>query len=425
MGGKKLTGKRVAGLKRPKGPFTAKQVAALKDPGRYLDGHGLYLQVLSPTNRSWLLRYELNKRERWMGLGPLRLFGLKEARDKAREAQRKLWEGDDPIDHNRRVKAQLASDQDRTKTFAECAEAFLAKHSDGWKNAKHRWQWKSSLKTYANPVIGNLFVADIDTPHIVKVLERDGLWTTKHETARRVLGRIERVLNFAKASGYRAGDNPARWSGHLCDLLPSNGKAVEHLAALPYVDLPQFLADLRKRDGIAARALEFTILTAARTGETIGATWSEINLREKTWTISERRMKAGKEHKVPLADRALEVLKSLPREDGNPHVFIGPKAGEGLSNMAMTSTLRRMERSDITVHGFRSCFMDWAHDRTAFPKVVIDMALAHAVGDKVEAAYRRSDLFEKRKRLMAEWARYCVTKPAVTGAKVVALWSAR
>jgi integrase len=400
-----------------KGNLTEKKIAGLKKPGRYHDGHGLYLQVLSERNRSWLLRYERDGRERWMGLGSLRLFGLKEVREKARDAQRKLWEGIDPLDHRRRVKAQLASQQDRTKTFAECAEAFLAKHSDGWKNAKHRQQWRNSLKTYANPVLGRLSVADIDTPHVVRMLEP--IWNEKQVTARRVLGRVERVLNYAKAAGYRAGDNPAKWTGHLKDLLPSNGKAIEHYAALPYVELPAFLADLRKREGTAARALEFTIYTACRTGEVTGARWSEIDLKAKVWTIPADRMKAAKEHRVPLSEPAVAVLKSLPREDGNVYVFIGPTAGAGLSAMAMTATLKRMGRG-ITTHGFRSTFMDWAHDRTAFPKVVIDMALAHAVGDKVEAAYRRGDLFDKRRRLMTEWARYCASEPA-TGEKVVAL----
>jgi integrase len=402
-----------------KGKLTEKRIDKLKSPGRYHDGHGLYLQVLSETNRSWLLRYERNGRERWMGLGPLRLFPLAMAREKADEAQRRLWEGIDPLDHRRRVMAQLASEQDRTKTFQECAEAFLAKHSDGWKNAKHRQQWTNSLKSYAYPVLGRLSVADIATPHVVRMLEP--IWLEKQVTARRVLGRVERVLNYAKAAGYRGGDNPAKWSGHLRDLMPANGKATEHFTALPYTELAAFMADLRERQGSAARALEFTVLTAARTGEVIGARWDEINLREKVWTIPADRMKAAKEHRVPLSEPALAILKSLPREDGNDYLFIGTTAGAGLSAMSMTAVLKRMKR-EVTTHGFRSTFMDWAHDRTAFPKVVIDMALAHAVGDKVEAAYRRGELLEKRRRLMAEWARYCATPlSTLSGEKVVSL----
>jgi hypothetical protein len=257
-----------------KGNLTKKRIEKLK-PGRHHDGNGL--QILSKTNRSWLLRYERDGRERWMGLGPLRLFPLAVAREKRNEAQRQLWEGIDPLDHRRRVKAQLASQQDRTKTFAECAEAFLAKHSDGWKNAKHRQQWASTLKIYAYPVLGRLSVADIATPHVDRMLEP--IWNEKQVTARRVLGRVERVLNFAKAAGYRAGENPAKWTGHLRDLMPANGKATEHFAALPYVELPAFMADLRVREGTAARALEFAIYAAARTGEVIGATWNEIDLR--------------------------------------------------------------------------------------------------------------------------------------------------
>jgi integrase len=401
--------------------LSVKRIARLS-PGRYADGHGLYLQVTNQHNKSWLLRYQRGNREHWVGLGPLHAFSLDEARERARKQRQLLADGIDPLqakrderERQRVEESERKAEAGKRKSFAECAEAFLIKHADGWKNPKHRQQWKNTLRNYAFPVLGKLFVADIDTPHIVKVLERDALWTTKRETARRVLNRVERVLNYAKASGYRSGDNPASWKGHLKDLLPSNGNAVEHLAALPYSELPAFMLALRERESISAHALEFTILTAARTGETIGAVWPEIDLKAKVWTIPANRMKAGKEHKVPLCERAIELLKQQARKDDDPHVFLGPKPGEGLSNMAMNKFLQRMRWStDVTVHGFRSCFMDWAHDRTAFPKVVIDMALAHAVGDKVEAAYRRGDLFNKRKQLMQAWAAYCASTPATT-----------
>ena len=272
---------------------------------------------------------------------------------------------------------------------------------------------------FAFPVIGNLSVAAIDTGLVLKVLEQKvdaergypagPLWQARPETASRLRGRIESVLGWATVRGYRQGDNPARWRGHLSEALPArnaNGK-VEHHAALPYAELPAFMADLRKREGVAAQALEFTILTAASTGEVIGARWDEIDLEAGVWTVPAGRMKAGKEHRIPLSSRAVELLKDLYREDGNDFVFIGSQAGSGLSNMAMTTVLRRMGRGDITVHGFRSAFRDWAAERTDFPNHVVEQALAHTIGDKVEAAYRRGDLFAKRAQLMAAWAKYC------------------
>jgi integrase len=415
--------------------LSIKRVAKLKNkPGRYHDGDGLYLQVPEKGKKtphasraSWLLRYQLNKVEHWMGLGELRLYTLAKARDKAREAQRLLWEGIDPIKARQgelaaraaeaaRVEAEAA----RKKTFAECATAFLKKHSDGWRNRKHREQWASSLATYAYPTIGKMFVGDITTPHIVAMLEP--MWDGKQPTARRVLGRVERILNFAKASGYRTGDNPAAWRGHLKDLMASKGKTDAHHAALPYAELPAFMAELRERESIAARALELMILTTTRTSEVRLATEAELDLREKVWTIPAQRMKAGKEHKVPLSDRAVALLRALPRE--GKYLFAGAKRGQPFGPVAFAQLLRRMGRSDITPHGFRSAFTDWAHEQTAFPKVVIDMALAHTVGDKVEAAYRRGELLEKRRKLMAAWADYCA-KPTVASGKVVALRKAR
>src|SRR5262249_6568062 len=298
---------------------------------------------------------------------------------------------------------ERAADAAKRKTFAECAEAFLKKHSNGWKNAKHRQQWQNTLRDYANPVIGKLFVSDIDTPHVVQVLERDDLWTTKRETARRVLGRVERILNFAKASGYRSGDNPAKWTGHLKNLLPTNGGGGGHHAAMDYDDVPALMAELRERTSLSARALEFTLLTAARTSETLGADWSEIDLSKRVWVIPADRMKAGKEHRVPLSDRVVEILRGFKSHRGP----LFP-----LSNMAMAELLKGLRPGErATVHGFRSSFRDWAAERTNFANEVCEQALAHTISNAVEKAYRRGNLFAKREQLMQAWAKYCANPP--------------
>ncbi len=395
--------------------LTEKRVAQLKEPGRYGDGHGLYLQVLSPTNRSWLFRFERAGRERWMGLGALHVFSLKEARERARRVKQLLADGTDPLEARAAERAQRALKSARTITFEAAARQYFDAHERQWRNEKHRAQFLSTLQAYAFPKIGALPVAAIDTGLVLKVIEP--IWQDKTETANRVRGRIESVLDWATVRGYRTGDNPARWRGHLSEVLPAREKIQKtvHHAALPFAELPEFMAALDQREGIAARALELTILTAARTGETIGATWDEIDLKEKSWTVPAGRIKGGREHRVPLSERALEVLRALPREKDNPFVFIGPRKG-GLSNMAMAATLGRMGRNDVTIHGFRSTFRDWAAERTNYPNHVVEMALAHVVGDKVEAAYRRGDLFAKRVRLMAEWAKYATTKSTEVGA---------
>jgi integrase len=287
-------------------------------------------------------------------------------------------------------------------TFASAASEYLASHSDRWKPKQRRF-FEFNMATYANPVIGALPVAGIDTTLIMKVIEP--LWRTKTVTASRLRGQIEAVLDWAKVRGYRSGDNPAKWKGHLDKLLPSkSAKKVEHLAALPYADMATFVAELRTTDGIAAKALEFTILTAARTNEAIGSRWSEMDLTAGTWTVPKERMKGGREHRIPLSRRAIELLRGLPRE--GDLVFIGARAGRGLSPMAMANLLRRMN-GDATVHGFRSSFRDWAAEVTGFPNHVVEMALAHKIANGVEASYRRGDLFEKRRQLMAAWAGYC------------------
>jgi integrase len=400
--------------------LTQKRIEKLKTPGRYSDAHQLYLQVQSPTNKSWLFRYTFDGRERFMGLGPLHTIGLEEARERARQARKTLLDGADPLAVRAAEAAQRALEAARTITFEVAAKTYYQSHEASWKNAKHRQQFLNTLNTYVFPKIGKLPVADIDTGLVLKCIE--SIWQDKTETANRTRGRIEAVLDWATVRGYRKGDNPARWRGHLSEVLPARGRIqkTNHHAALPFVEIPEFMSELRAREGVAARALEFTILTVARTGETIGAMWHEIDLKEKIWTIPAGRMKASKEHRVPLSNRALEILRALPREKKNPFVFIGSRKG-GLSNMAMASVLGRIGRDDITVHGFRSTFRDWAAERTAYPNHVVEMALAHVIGDKVEAAYRRGDLFAKRLRLIADWAKFVITKPASTSAKVVPL----
>jgi integrase len=300
-------------------------------------------------------------------------------------------------------------------TFRACAEAYIRAHSPAWKNAKHSAQWPATLSAYVHPIVGDLPVQAVDVGLVMKVLEP--IWTEKTETASRVRGRIESILDWATARGHRQGENPARWKGHLATLLspPTKAKAAarrangrsEHHAALPYAELPDFMAELQEQDGFGAHAFEFAILTVARTGEAIEAKWSEINLAERLWTLPADRMKAGKEHRVPLCDRPIEILEEMQKIRESEFVFPGGKAGRPLSNMAFLMMLRRMGRGNLTAHGFRSTFSDWCAEQTNFPSEVREMALAHAVSDKVEAAYRRGDLFDKRRQLAEAWAEFC------------------
>jgi integrase len=415
--------------------LTALKVERAKHPGMYADGGGLYLRVTPEGTRNWVFRFMLKGRARWMGIGPVALLGLQEARAKALDARRLHHEGQDPIEARKAARAQERLDAAMGMTFAQCAAAYIRAHRAGWRNAKHAAQWPTTLATYAEPIIGALPVQSVDTALVMKVLEQEvrdapnepaaPFWTARSETASRLRGRIEAILDWAKVRGYREGENPARWRGHLDKLLPARSKVrkVEHHAALPHAELPAFMAALREQDGVSARALEFTILTAARTGEAIGATWNEINWHDKVWIVPGARMKAGNEHRVPLCDRALTILRELEpateeERRSQRFVFAGAKAGLPLSNMAFLMLLRRMGRRDLTVHGFRSTFRDWAAERTNFPGDVVEMALAHVIGNKVEAAYRRGDLFEKRRKLMEAWATYCATPR--TG-KVIAL----
>jgi integrase len=393
--------------------LTAKKVEREKRPGRYRDGHirGLYLQIGPTGGKSWGLRYERDGRERWLGLGPADTFSLKEARERARAARQLLTDGIDPIDHRKAERAKLAAAKAKLLIFREATQRYFDQHEGKWRNPKHRAQFLSTLKQYAFPMLGNMAVSAIDTPAVLRAIEP--IWMEKTETASRVRGRVESVLDWCTVRGYRTGDNPARWKGHLSEVLPARGQVakVNHHAAMPFAELPSFMAELRKREGVPARALEFAILSAGRTGEVIGAQGNEIDLGEKTWMIPAGRMKGGKEHKVPLSERAIELLRGLPTEDGNGFVFLGPRGGSGLSNMAMTQVLKRMDRGDVTVHGFRSSFRDWASETTNFPNHVVEMALAHVVGDKVEAAYRRGDLLVKRRQLAEAWSKYCTSPP--------------
>jgi len=380
-------------------------------PGRYSDGRGLYLQVTKTGTKSWLFRYERDGKEFSMGLGSALDFTLEEARDRARDARRALAEGRDPLAEKRARKAERAAAEARTITFERAARAYFEIHADGWKNAKNRAQFLSTLETYAFPFIGELACADIERGDVLRALEP--IWAGKTETASRVRQRIEKVLDWAAVRGYRSGNNPAAWKGNLEHELirPSKIAQVRKFAALPWAEMPIFIPQLRAREGVAARALEFTILTAARTGEVTGARWDEIDFEQKTWIVPAGRVKMKREHRVPLSDRALEVLRACPREDGNPHVFIGGRKGAPISNMAMGTLLKRMNRDDVTVHGFRSTFRDWAAERTNYQNHIVEMALAHVVKG-VEAHYRRGDLLDRRRRLMTEWAIYCDRVPA-------------
>lgn len=411
------------------GKLTALKVAREQRPGMYSDGGSLYLSVARGGTKSWIFRFWVPERDattgeliidpttkkrsgrvREMGLGSCITVSLAEARERALEC-RKLREKEiDPIDAREAARRQAALERVKALKFKDAAAAYMAAHRVAWKNDKHAAQWPATLTRYAYPIIGELPLHLIDTTLVMKVIEP--IWSEKPETANRLRGRIETVLDWATVRGYRHGENSARWRGHLDMLLPSRSKVrkTQHHSALPCAELPAFLVKLREQDGVAARALEFTILTAARTGETIGAKRSEIDTKNKLWIIPATRMKAAKEHRVPLSDRALAIVDAMGTgaDDKDSFAFPGRSPGEPLSNMAMLKLLQRMGRAGLTVHGFRSTFRDWAAEQTKFSNEVTEMALAHAVADKVEAAYRRGDLFEKRRILMRTWASYCL-----------------
>src|SRR5262245_36230517 len=373
---------------RPLHKQSVKRIEQVANGGGTIgDGGGLYLRSDGKYQASWLFRYRSGNRSRWTGIGPYPTMTLAMAREKAAELRKLVASGIDPVEQKQQIRAANKLEAARNVTFEQAADRYIAAHEAEWKNPKHRTQWRSSLSTYAFPTLGKLSVADVDTGLVVKVLEP--IWATKRETASRVRGRIESILGWATVAGLRTGLNPARWKDHLDHLLASDNKKIEHHAALDYKELPAFITELRKHEALAARALEFTILTAGRTQEIIGAVWDEIDLKEKVWTIPAERMKAKVEHKVPLSDRAVELLQSVQGLD-DVFVFPGQNGGKPLSNMSLLMLLRRMDRGDLTTHGFRSTFRDWAGDCTNFPREVIEAALAHTLKNKVEAAYRRS-----------------------------------
>jgi integrase len=401
-------------MAREIGKLTPAKVKNTTRRGLYGDGGGLALNVGPTGGKSWIFRYMLRGTSHWMGLGPYPMFGLAEARERAAAARKLRHEGVDPLDLRNADKKRRADAAAAAVTFRQAAESYIKAHRAAWRNAKHAWQWTATLESHAYPVIGDLSVAAVDTGHVTKILEP--IWSTKAETAARVRGRIEAVLDFAKVRGWRMGENPARWKGHLENVLPARGRVskVEHFAALPWQQIGGFMAELDQQDGTAALALKFTILTAARTGEVIGARWCEIDMQAAVWTVPGERMKSEKEHRVPLADAVLAVLRQaaeLRQSDAaDAPVFPGGKGGKsvkGLSNVAMLMLLRRMGRGDLTVHGFRSSFRDWCAESAGFQREVVEAALAHTIESKVEAAYRRSDLFDKRRRLMDDWAAFC------------------
>lgn len=377
-------------------------------PGGHADGGNLYLRIAGPGSGKWTFRYTLAGKAREMGLGATDAVALADARDAAQEARKLLRAGMDPIEGKRAE--QAARTPALAHIFRDVAALYIKAHAPGWRNPKHAAQWPSTLEAYVFPIIGDMPVAAVDIGAVMGILEP--IWTAKPETAARVRGRIEAVLDYAKARGWREGENPARWRGHLANLLPPRSKIarVEHHAALPWAETGAFMAELRTRKGTSALALEFAILTAARSGEVRGATWAEVDMAARVWTVPSIRMKAGREHRVPLSDSAMAVLEAvspLRKADADllfPSII---RARLPLSDMTLAAVLKRMGRADFTVHGFRSTFRDWAAEATGFAREVAEAALAHTIGDKVEAAYRRGDLFEKRRRLMDNWATFC------------------
>jgi integrase len=377
--------------------LTARKVETLTKPGRHSDGGGLYLNVTQSGAKSWLFMYRCAGRRREMGIGSARDVPLVQARRLATEARQHLACGYDPL-------AMRA--KPRSMTFGDAAAALIESMSPSWRNAKHRAQWIMTLKVYC-AALSSRSVEDVSTDDVLGVLKP--LWLTKPETAARLRGRLERTLDFAKARGMRSGENPARWRGHLDALLPKRAKLTRgHHKALPFDDVPAFVEQLRRSEAFGSVALEFAIITGARSGEVLGARWSEMDVNARLWTVPASRMKGGREHRVPLSDRAMQILAAMEAKRVSDFVFPGVKAGRGLSVMALEMVVRRM-KVDVTVHGFRSTFRDWTGERTAFAREIAEAALAHLVGDEVERAYRRGDALDKRRTLMDSWAEFCTS----------------
>lgn len=385
--------------------LSARAVAAIKTEGRHAVGGaaGLHLRV-SAGHRGWVLRIMVGEQRRDLGLGSFPEIGLAEAREKARQMHKLVREGVDPLSTKRAQRSTLVARRATEKNFDWCVDAFLQSKADEWKNAKHRQQWENTLKAYASPHLGRLLVQDIDLQHVLLCLEP--IWKTKNETASRLRGRIESVLDWAAVRKYRTGENPARWKGHLDKVLaaPMKIQKVQHHRAVPIDAMAGFMVALRGRDGLAGRALEFTILTAARSGEVRGATWQEIDLSSEVWTVPGERMKAGRQHRVPLSPAAVDLLRRLPGIGAGNLIFPGMK-DQPLSDMSLTAVMRRM-KVDAVPHGFRSTFRDWAGDRTDYPRDLAELALAHILENKTEQAYRRGDALERRRDMMTAWAEF-------------------
>jgi len=388
--------------------LTAKEVVSLsKTPGVWAISDNLYLAVVNPTSRAWVFRYQIAGKRREMGLGPFPLVSLAHAREAADGHRRGLVDGVDPLEQRNSSRVAAKVDAAKAITFEQCAARYISDMSSSW-STRSTDQWRASLRDHAFPTIGDLPVASIDTTLVTKVIEQ--IWLTHPETARRVRGRIESILDWAKTRGYRDGENPARWKGHLQNLLPKKPKGrVAHLAALPYQLLPALMVELRRREGAAARALEFCILTASRTAEVVGARWSELDPDEALWIVPADRMKGRVEHRVPLAAAAMAIVEQQAAIRHSDFVFPGMREGRPIHSGAMVALLKEMGCS-VTVHGFRSSFADWAAERTAFPTAIREMALAHTVGSAVEQSYRRTDLLDARRALAAEWAIFCACK---------------
>ena len=387
--------------------FSALDVKRLYKPGRHAVGvvPGLLLVVKDSGARSWVLRVVIGNKRRNIGLGGYPEVSLAKARKRARDAKELIEQGIDPVEQKKSIRAALRASQNGRMTFAEAVKKCHEKKVSEFRNQKHSKQWISTLEKYTFPIIGNIAVEDIQLSHILDILQP--IWMDKTETASRLRQRIEQVLNWATISGYRKGDNPARWKGHLDAILPKPNKIkkVKHMAALPWKDIGSFMIELKKREGMGARALELIVLTACRSGEARLATSDEIDFEAKTWTIPAERTKTHKEHKVPLVDDAITLLKGLPRFQGSPYIFTAPRGGP-LSDMSISAVCKRM-KVDVVPHGFRSTFRDWAAENTNYPREVAEQALGHAISNAVEAAYRRGDLFNKRRSMMEAWARYC------------------
>jgi integrase len=394
-------------MAKSKDELTSMEVRRFTEQGFYRVGgvRGLYLKVAKGGSRSWILRATVGVKRKDIGLGGFPDVTLQGARDKARELKELIKQGIDPVQRRKSARIALISDQAKNIAFKEAALRCHATKAPEFRNPKHKKDWISALERHAFPVIGNLPVSEIQLNHILQVLEP--IWHNKTETATRVRQRMEAVLTWAAVSGFRSGDNPARWNGNLKEVLPNPSKItkVRHHPALPWQEVGGFMQDLRKRKGIAAKALEFAILTAARSSEVRGMEWAEIDFDSCVWTVPEDRIKAGKTHKVPLSKDAIAVLKAAPRFEGNPLVFVAPKGGK-LSDVALLAVVRRM-KANCVPHGFRSSFKDWARSCTAYPDELSELALAHVNSDSTRAAYARDELLPKRKKLMDEWARFC------------------